>query len=325
MRKLFNSYRDAVTPAAAIAAKTHSVDFANVGVVTHLIISWVQTYTSGTSTASMLGNTYVDLSLEGFGKIVDNLSMRQLAGVTDIESGAVLYRESTTALGPICHMAIPIGKIDLWDDVMKLRIAVPAQAGTMASATMSCSLACLADGFEMGMYLYERQTLDFGAANQRLEKDFRAYGYDRIYLDNNSGVLSQFEVTPKNGTPSYGYVEAIETFTYCCTRQEFFGYNTITQAPTSWNKMLLAYDSQGWEAEGAQVKVAVIASGDGDIDLVSRRRIYRPATIVKSKGAYVRKTQEQVMITKQLNPQAIIAKRALVTKANQSQGHIRKV
>lgn len=308
MRKIFNSYRDATTPAGTIAAKTLSTDFANVGVVTHLVLSWVDTYTSGTQSLR-LSSTYVDLALEGHGKIIDQISLQQLAGIVDIESGGVLYTEGAASTAIKLQIAIPIGKIDLWDDVLKLRIPIAAQTATMAAQTLSASVACLSEGYEMGAFLYERQTFAFDAANQRLEKDLRSYGYDRVYLDNFAGGVGQFEVTPKGGTPSYGYAEALEAFTYTCTRQEF-----PAAAPTAWNKMLLAYDSSGVEADSAQLKVAVIAAGSADVDVVTRRRWYRPQVIAKSRQEYSRKVQNSVQVTKQLNPQAIVAKQTMLGK-----------
>lgn len=304
MRKLYNVARDTSVTATA---RTVSADFSNVGMATHLVFSWDGTYSSGTATAGVLAGSLLDVMLEGHGKIIDNLTIQQCASIADLEGGAVVYKENTGTANqagvPKVMFAIPLGLVDVSDDVLKVRLTTFGSAATLSAQTISMSLACLRDGFEVGYFLYERFSFAFTASGQRLSKDLRAYGYDRVYLSDYAGIVSQFEVKPDNAPESYGYIEALQAFNFCCTRQE-----SIASDPTAWNKMYLLNDERSMSADSAQSTVAVIASGSGTVEVVTRRRMYRPQKVLASKGKYAVKQANVRMIEVQQNPQAARAK-----------------
>lgn len=315
MRKLYHSYRDTATTATA---RTHSADFSNVGVVSHLIVSLKQVRSSGTGTAGVLANSLLDVSLEGYGKLIDNMTLQQCAGIADLESGAVVYHESASAGASgdaaECHFAIPIGLIDLTDDVLRVRLYQAATGLTLASQVVSIALASVSDRSEVGVFSYERQSFAFTAANQRLAKDLRAYGYDRIYASDFSGIISQFEVKPDNAPESYGFIEALTVFNYALTPQEAF-----TDQPSAWNKVYLLNNESGFASDAATYSVGIIATGSGTVEMITRRRTYRPEKVAMSMRKSMIKQANVRMIEQQQNPQAVRVKKIVKNLGSNSQ------
>jgi len=244
--------------------------------------------------ASIMATATLDVMVEGRGKLIDNLTLAQCTMLADLESNAVNFRESAAGNGYLAQFAIPIGLIDLDGKLLRVRLSMPGHTGTCTLYSISISLAATKDLPEVATFVYERSSLVFTAAGQVLDRPFRTYNYESIWLHDPSTVIDQFEVVPQVGQPSFGTREALVAMNQAFTRQENFVANA-----TPFNVMFLAGRLDAAEAGAGFLTVKVTAAGSGTVDVITRRVIQRQADTNKSVSAYKTRKQYQRQLAKQ--------------------------
>jgi len=290
MLKLQMPYEIAVASGAGAAptAATHEVEIAEAGVVTHLIVSANNTWSSG-GVADILKTAVLDVLLEGRTKVVDSLLLSQAAMVADHETNAVGYRESATGNGYKAEFALPIGLVDLRGKLLRARLAMPAHSGTCTNYNISLGVCGSRDLPELGVAVYERTSLVFTAAGQVLDRPFRSYGYDTIWISDASAAVSAFELIPQIGQPSHGSRLSMLAMNAALTRQESFVANS-----TPWNTLYKVGSLTESESQGGFVTLKVTSAGSGTVDIITRRFVVNEADKAKSRVEFnARKTYER--------------------------------
>jgi len=263
--------------AHAVAGETISVETSNLGAISQFVLSFNSgTRTSGTGVASYLESCLLDIMLESNEgvKIVDSCSLAMLAGVADIEGGAVRYNESAAGSAAAddwsLSMCLPIGNFIVEDETMKVRLTLPANAFVPSGGNPHLRFGFLGDGSETesGIWCYEGTSLVFAGSNVTLEKQNQRGGVMATYLHDPSDAMAQFSIVPSNDRPSTGSRDLLRAATLGTESLEI-GL-AISASSDSWLKTFKVFETDALSAHTDNLTIRCLSGGAGTITVLNR-------------------------------------------------------
>jgi hypothetical protein len=285
--------------------------FANQGMVTHLAVVIEASAATG-GTTNMLSSCRLHVSLNGRdgGKIIDGLTLSELASICDQDGGAVTFDQPASATaGFKCRMSVPLGAFRLDDgDSLDCELSWPAPT---TFTSFKAELGVHDDGtrVETGIYRYQRSSLVFGAANSSIDRNLVDPDLVKAWLFDEAAVWEACTVTVPEGHEGGGTGprEIWEVATFMNSEA-----SSVVEGSSLWNSAIVVYSEDVVTAHGSGCTVvATNGAVTGTVTLLTLANKVNQKRVSNSTLKNVEKTERDISRIERSDPQKAKAFRHL--------------